>query len=261
MNGGGRVVSRAWNVYARQIVLIAALMAALSAMLAVGAERAGAQEAGTGPVSLDLVVPDKPFPFLPGALPDAGGTVTVTPSEGADEFAIDLAGLPPNAEYVVFLTETPTAPFGDLEYLLDVTTDETGSASGTARAVVFDAFALTGSASDGKPDVEAIRASKTELDNIVVWPAEPGTTAPLFEAQGEMPVISPFDDDLEAGPAILSSSNDPAAVSPLASTTEGAAVMPETGGAPLPALMLAGGASLALMGTLVGLSALRRRTA
>lgn len=233
------------------------LMLAAAGLLAVSASPALAQGSGEGQptaaAQLDLVVPDAPFGFLPDSLPNASGTVTVTPSEGVDNFAIEAAGLPPNAEYVVFLTETPTAPFGDLQYLMDFETDETGSGGGAARTAIFDAFALTGSAKDGKPDVGAIKASKTELDHVVVWPAESETTAPLFEEQGEKPAMSPFDSDLEAGPAILSDSNDMEAASPLAASSEsasastesGAITMPDTGG-PSPTL-LAGLASAALL--------------
>lgn len=229
------------------------LLALMAAMLMVAVGRSDAQEASAETAAqLDLVVPNAPFTFLPDSLPDAGGVVTVTPSAGADEFAIEATGLPPNAEYVVFLTEISTAPFGDLQYLMDFETDATGSGAGTARAAIFEAFALTGSAKDGKPDPEAISESKTELDHVVVWPAEPETTAPLFEEQGETPAMSPFDSDLEAGPAILTDSNDMEAASPLtassesasASTESGVATMPDTGG-PSP-MLLAGLASAAL---------------
>lgn len=248
------------------------LLALMAAMLTVAGGRSDAQEASaeTTTARLDLVVPNAPFTFLPDSLPDASGVVTVTPSAGADEFAIEAAGLPPNAEYVVFLTETSTAPFGDLQYLMDFETDATGSGAGTARAAIFEAFALTGSAKDGKPDPEAISASKTELDHVVVWPAEPETTAPLFEEQGEMPAMSPFDSDLEAGPAILTDSNEMGAASPLTvaaktassslstSTEGGVATMPDTGGVSPVALVslmvvLCGGAA-------AGLFFLRRRS-
>lgn len=249
--------------------LLLALMAAMLTVVAGG--RSGAQEASAETTAqLDLVVPNAPFTFLPDSLPDASGVVTVTPSAGADEFAIEAAGLPPNAEYVVFLTETSTAPFGDLQYLMDFETDATGSGAGTARAAIFEAFALTGSAKDGKPDPEAISASKTELDHVVVWPAEPETTAPLFEEQGETPAMSPFDSDLEAGPAILTDSNEMGAASPLTVTTEtassspsasaesGVATMPDTGGvSPVVLVSLLA----VLFGGAAGLFFLRRRGA
>lgn len=249
--------------------LLLALMAAMLTVVAGG--RSGAQEASAETTAqLDLVVPNAPFTFLPDSLPDASGVVTVTPSAGADEFTIEAAGLPPNAEYVVFLTETSTAPFGDLQYLMDFETDATGSGAGTARAAIFEAFALTGSAKDGKPDPEAISASKTELDHVVVWPAEPETTAPLFEEQGETPAMSPFDSDLEAGPAILTDSNEMGAASPLTVTTEtassspsasaesGVATMPDTGGvSPVVLVSLLA----VLFGGAAGLFFLRRRGA
>ena len=80
---------------------------------------------------------------------------------------------------------------------------------------MFDAFTLRGTAKDGKPDGAAIKASKVNLDHLVVWPKDPQTTAKLFANQGQPYAVSPFDTDLEAGPAILSDSNDAAATSPL----------------------------------------------
>ncbi|MEJ7843279.1 MAG: hypothetical protein WKF95_16055 [Rubrobacter sp.] len=242
------------------------MLTLMVAMLTVAAGQSVAQETSEETTAqLNLVVPDAPFAFLPDSLPNAGGTVTVTPSAGVDKFAIEAAGLPPNAEYIVFLTETPTAPFGDLQYLMDFETDETGSGAGTARAAIFDAFALTGSAKDGKPDVETIKASKTELDHVVVWPAESATTAPLFEEQGEMPAVSPFDSDLAAGPAILTNSNDMEAASPLtvssesasASTKSGVATMPDTGG-PSPMLLMGLASAALFLAGGGGLLAVRR---
>lgn len=258
---------KARNVYAGSLLSLA-LLGAIVAALWASTSQADAQE-GPQPARLDLVVPNVPFDFLPDALPNAGGTVTVTPSQGTDEFAIEVEGLPPNAEYVVFLTETPTAPFGEVQYLLDLTTDASGSGTATARAAIFEAFSLTGSAKGGMPDVEAIQASKTELDHVVVWPAEPETTAPLFEEQGEEPAVSPFDADLEAGPAVLTDSNNPEAPSPLEASGDdaasggaqaGAASLPDTGGIS-PAAFLPVGAILLILGAAARLFALRRRGA
>ncbi len=132
-----------------------------------------------------------------------------------DQMEFKAEGLPTNARYVVFLTEQPTAPFGAIQYVADFTTGADGKGEVTATGVAFEAFALAGTARDGKPDPAATNASRKQLDHVVIWPADPETTASLFTARGQQPAVSPFDEDGRAGPAILTDSNDPTVGSPL----------------------------------------------
>ncbi len=187
-----------------------------------GASRGGDPKAGLKTQNLGLPVakftlkvPDKPFPFLPEALPKAGGSVVVRALGNVDQVEVKAEGLPANARYVIFLTEKPTAPFGALQYVADFTTGADGKAEVMATGIAFQAFALTGTARDGTPDPAATNASRKQLDHVVIWPADPETTASLFTQRGQPPAVSPFDEDGRAGPAILSDSNDPNAGSPL----------------------------------------------
>lgn len=170
---------------------------------------------GLPSVKIKLGVPDKPFAFLPAALKGLSAHVIVRSLEGTDDLTLKADGLTPGAQYNLFLTESAVAPFGMMQHVLDFKADAKGKAEASAMTSVFDAFTLRGTAKDGKPDGAAIKASKVNLDHLVVWPKDPQTTAKLFANQGQPYAVSPFDTDLEAGPAILSDSNDAAATSPL----------------------------------------------
>ncbi|WP_019008503.1 YncE family protein [Deinococcus aquatilis] len=170
---------------------------------------------GLPSVKIKLGVPDKPFAFLPAALKGLSAQVIVRSLEGTDDLTLKAEGLTPGAQYNLFLTESAVAPFGMMQHVLDFKADAKGKAEASAMTSVFDAFTLRGTAKDGKPDGAAIKASKVNLDHLVVWPKDPQTTAKLFANQGQPYAVSPFDTDLEAGPAILSDSNSASANSPL----------------------------------------------
>ena len=89
------------------------------ALAAVGVLAAGgvasAKHGGARPVAkravgpaarIDLTVPTKPFAFLPGQVPGAGGSVIVRPGASADRITVRVHDLPPNSDYVVFFTQT-----------------------------------------------------------------------------------------------------------------------------------------------------------
>ncbi len=173
------------------------------------------QNVGLPVTKFKLKVPTKPFAFLPEALPTAAGTAVVRQLDGVDTIDLAVEGLPANAKYVAFLTESPTAPFGAVEYLLDFTTGKDGKATAAANAILFDAFALRGVATGGTLDPNATNATRRLLDHLVIWPADPATTADLFTSRGLAPAVTPFDDDSRAGPAILSDGDDPTLGGPL----------------------------------------------
>ncbi|GAA5512447.1 hypothetical protein Dcar01_01161 [Deinococcus carri] len=180
-----------------------------------GTENLKTVRLGKKAVKIKLVVPDKPFAFLPEALKGVSANVVVRELEGTDDVMLKAEGLTPGAGYNVFLAESPVAPFGEVQHLMDFKADAQGKVEASAMASVFDAFTLRGSAKDGKPDAEAIKGSKVNLDHIVIWPRDPQATAGLFTSRGQQPAVSPFDTDLQAGPAILTDSNDASIKSPL----------------------------------------------
>lgn len=179
--------------------------------------RANLTKQGTGKkvVKRKLVVPVKPFAFLAQALPEAGGSAVIRELEGTDQIDIDVDGLPANADYVMFLTEKAGAPFGAVQYVLDFKTDAKGKGMASVRTIVFNAFALTAMAgADGKPDAAATESSRKQLGHLGIWPADPQTLAPLFVSQGLPNAVTPFDDDGQAGPAILVDATAPGSTGP-----------------------------------------------
>ncbi|MEW6682887.1 MAG: hypothetical protein AB1451_08185 [Nitrospirota bacterium] len=162
-------------------------------------------------ITFDLVVPDNPVPFLPAALPDAGGEVRVVPLEeekGIDEIHIKVFGVFPNEEYVVFFTWLPEGPFGPVQYIADLKTNEKGRGEVKVKVLAFEAFAFSSPMTAEEPGKDR-RLSRADLDHLVIWPADPAADDQIFlQFTGGTGPITPFDGDGEAGPAILTTSRD-----------------------------------------------------
>lgn len=174
----------------------------LSALLLAGfgSAAARADDAAPGAVTFPLAVPTAPFATLPSVLKGARGTVEVRPGARTDTMKIRLEGLPPNLDLVVFLTELPLAPFGAVQYIADMTTDEGGEAEVEVKAILFDAFAFS------LPVGARPAFANTPLDHVVIWPGNPeqfrAATGFVNPKTGQT-VVTPFNSDGRAGPAIL----------------------------------------------------------
>lgn len=70
-------------------------------------------------------------------------------------------------------------------------------------------------------DSAATNETRVDLDHVVIWPKATETTAVAFAEQGQDPVATLFDDDGEAGPAVLTTALGDEA-GPLAVETEAA---------------------------------------
>jgi hypothetical protein len=191
-------------------------------------------------VRLTLGVPALPFASLPSLLPQAEGIATVDPGDRTDRLHLKVTGLPANLNLVVFLTELPVAPFGAVQYIADMKTNDDGEADVTVKTLIFEAFAFSLGGPHGKfpctQSTPPARTDRAQLDHIVIWPADPvafqtATGIGLNFTHTDVTlggtlIRTPFDSDYRdgsleagAGPAILSDNptNDPALVSPLAS--------------------------------------------
>ena len=114
--------------------------------------------------------------------------------------SVHRAGLPPNLDLVVFLTELPLAPFGAVQYIADMTTNDDGEAEVQVKAVLFEAFAFSLPVA-GRPAFP-----NTPLDHLVIWPADPDqfrSATGFVNPKTGATVVTPFDSDGRAGPAIL----------------------------------------------------------
>ena len=143
------------------------------------------------------------FDLVPAAdaiadcFPNATAKVTVllTADEvGTDTFMLSVKRFRPNTTFAVFLTELPVAPFGSVQYLADLTTNNHGKGSVEVKTLIEKAFSSQG--------VNGQRVRK-ELNHVVLWFSEPADANECF---GVAP-ITPFDGDGVAGPAAMSSKN------------------------------------------------------
>ncbi|MEM8533670.1 MAG: hypothetical protein AAGF95_22700 [Chloroflexota bacterium] len=115
-------------------------------------------------------------------------------NRGIDRLFLQASNLPPRTEFTLFLTETPGLPFGAAQYLSSFTTNRAGWAQARVTTEVRDAFAST---------IVGEERVRVELDNIVIWFADPADDDGCLGA-GEGP-ITPFDIDGEAGIGIVQS--------------------------------------------------------
>jgi hypothetical protein len=133
-------------------------------------------------------------------LPNAIGEVTVLRKEeisGTDTLHLRVGGLPPNTDFAVFLTSADgfaTPAFGTADYIGDFTTNAAGVGSLKVDAIVAEAFASV-------PVTNPPGRSRTDLDHLVFWFANPDQVPACFNFHG----FTPFDGDGHAGPAAMSS--------------------------------------------------------
>jgi len=150
-----------------------------------------------------LSVPSQPFPFLPGALPQARGVARASDLGGVDRMDLTVSGLPANQRYTIFLTQNGLPPFGRTRYLADVSTGPAGDGHVRVDAKLIDAFALGN--------------SRVNLDHIVLWFADRAGDNGLFaganavdpDQDGDPGVTTGFDADGSAGVAVLTSGPTP----------------------------------------------------
>jgi hypothetical protein len=128
------------------------------------------------------------------------GKVTVFPREevqGIDQIRVEVEGLPANTAFTIFLSELNTVPFGSLQYIAEVSTDNAGRGSVTARLVVREAFALRTELNPVPPPVFATPIS-VDLNHIVLWFGDSSADDPFTTAGA-----GPFDSDRDSGVAVL----------------------------------------------------------
>jgi hypothetical protein len=174
------------------------LFALVAAVLLVPASANGGG-GGQAPFRFELV---PATPVIAACLPNAAAKITVFPksdTRGVDTLDVKAEGLPPNTDFVVFLTEHPAAgtpPFGAVQYIADFTTNGAGKGSVRVDAIILEAF--SSSVCNG------VR-SHTELKHVTIWFADPAGDDVCF-GPGGGPKTG-FDGDGQAGAAALSSNN------------------------------------------------------
>ena len=129
-------------------------------------------------ISFDLV------PRNATCLPDATGQVIVLHKEdplGVDTLHLDARGLPADTDFAVFLTSADafaTPPFGAVAYIGDFSTNAAGIGSLKVDAIIAEAFVST---------VGTTRL-REDLDHLVFWFAESGTSSSMLQLCGLYPL-------------------------------------------------------------------------
>ncbi len=90
------------------------------------------------------------FPLVPSGIkakfPDATGLVTIVRGDRddstSDTVTIDVQKMPPNITFTIFLLELANKPFGNVEYVADLTTRGDGSGETIFHIITFVAFAM-----------------------------------------------------------------------------------------------------------------------
>ncbi|HKV57430.1 MAG TPA: hypothetical protein VJO32_04085 [Ktedonobacteraceae bacterium] len=117
------------------------------------------------------------FPLVPSgvkqAFPNASGLVTIVRGDRNNAFSdtvtVDVQNMPPNTTFTIFFIELASKPFGNVEYVADLTTRGDGSGETIFQCIAFVAFAMDarnpGTSIDGQEGV----TSGTNLEHMGMW--------------------------------------------------------------------------------------------
>lgn len=117
------------------------------------------------------------FPLVPSgvkqAFPNASGLVTIVRGDRnnafSDTITVDVQHMPPNTTFTIFFIELANKPFGNVEYVADLTTRGDGSGETIFQCIAFVAFAMDarnpGTSIDGQEGV----TSGTNLEHMGMW--------------------------------------------------------------------------------------------
>lgn len=117
------------------------------------------------------------FPLVPSgvkqAFPNASGLVTIVRGDRnnafSDTITVDVQHMPPNTTFTIFFIELANKPFGNVEYVADLTTRGDGSGETIFQCIAFVAFAMDarnpGTSVDGQEGV----TSGTNLEHMGMW--------------------------------------------------------------------------------------------
>jgi len=116
------------------------------------------------------------FPLVPSgikkAFPNATGLVTIVRGNRdnaiADTVTIDVQNMPPNITFTIFYIQFASKPFGNVEYVADLTTRGDGSGETIFQNIAFVAFAMDARNPGTSQDQEG-EASGIQLEHLGMW--------------------------------------------------------------------------------------------
>jgi hypothetical protein len=147
---------------------------------------------------------------ITSCLPNARGSVKITPGELNDRMEVSVSGLAPNTGYDLFVTEIPNKPFGVAWYQSDLQTDSRGAGSVSVRGIFnIETFSV----STGGPTTTF---APTHQYHLGLWFNDPQVPFKLGCEPGKTsPIVTPFNGEQHAGIQVLNTSNFPDNAGPL----------------------------------------------
>lgn len=147
-------------------------------------------------------------------LPNAKGTVRITPSGPVEIMDVTLEGLPPNAGFDFFVIQVPKAPFGVAWYQGDIQTNKNGRAHGHfIGRFNIETFAVAPGSAPAPvvfngpfPDANLNPPfNPIQMYHLGLWFDSPQAA----QAAGCPATVTPFNGEHNAGIQVLNTSNFP----------------------------------------------------
>ena len=116
------------------------------------------------------------FPLFPSGIkklfPQASGVVTIVQGNPAvslfDTVTVDVTHMPPDTTFTIFFIELASKPFGHVEYVADLHTQNTGVGDVTFQTISLVAFAAD-ARNPGTSQDQSGLASGTQLEHLGMW--------------------------------------------------------------------------------------------
>ena len=198
--------------------LLALTMFVLSALVLISAKAAGASS-----LSASLLQSNRntnvplhsfnfrlvPSPNIKACLPNAEGSVTITPNSLNDTMKVRVSGIAPNTGYDLFVIQIPNKPFGISWYQSDLQTDSSGAGSVIVKGIFNkETFSIS---TGGTTTFSA-----THQYHLGLWFNDPNVPFKLgCEPGATNPIVTPFNGEQHAGIQVLNTSNFPDNAGPL----------------------------------------------
>lgn len=117
------------------------------------------------------------FPLVPSgiksAFPQATGLVTIVRGDRNNSFSdtvtVDVQNMPPNITFTIFFIQFAGKPFGNVEYVADLTTRGDGSGETIFQNIAFVAFAMDARNPGTSQDGQEGTTSGTNLEHLGMW--------------------------------------------------------------------------------------------
>lgn len=154
-----------------------------------------------------------PSPGISACLPNASGTVTITPGSLNDKMVVNVSGLAANTGFDLFILELPNKPFGVAWYQSDIQTNYAGAGSATVRGI-FNVETFSVSLGDNQNP--SVAFPPTHQYHLGLWFNNPKVPFNLGCEQGQPnPIVTPFNGTQHAGIQVLNTAEFPDTAGPL----------------------------------------------